>query len=57
MTVGEIIEFCGCASVYLQQNKNDTHVIKNDDLKAIIKNAKVEQFELNFSDKTIKMIK
>ena len=56
MEVGETIEFCGCSSTEIEQVGKHVKIFKGDDIKAIVRNANVDHFDMNFQSRVITMI-
>ena len=55
MEVGEAIEFCGCASTEIKQRGKHVKIFKGDDIKAIVRNANADDFDMNFTSRLITM--
>lgn len=56
MEEGEVIEFCGCPQTRLVQKRKNVWIELDDDVKAVVKNAKVDDFEMDFANKIITMV-
>ena len=56
MEEGEVIEFCGCPQTRLVQKRKNVWIALGDDVKAVVKNAKVDDFEMDFANKIITMV-
>jgi hypothetical protein len=56
MEEGEVIEFCGCPQTRLVQKRKNVWIELGDDVKAVVKNAKVDDFEMDFANKIITMV-
>lgn len=56
MEVGEVIEFCGCPSTKLKQRGKNVWITLGSDVKAVVKNAKKNMFDVDFDAATITMI-
>ena len=56
MEEGEVIEFCGCPQTRLVQKRKNVWIELGDDVKAVVKNAKVDDFEIDFANKIITMV-
>ena len=55
MEVGETIEFCGCASTEIKQRGKHVKIFKGDDIKAIVRNANADDFDMDFTSRLITM--
>ena len=55
MEVGEAIEFCGCASTEIKQRGKHVRIVKGDDVKAIVRNANADDFDMDFTSRLITM--
>ena len=55
MEVGETIEFCGCASTQIKQRGKHVKIFKGDDIKAIVRNANADDFDMDFTSRLITM--
>ena len=55
MEVGETIEFCGCASTQIEQRGKHVRIVKGDDVKAVVKNANADDFDMDFTSRLITM--
>ena len=56
MEEGEVIEFCGCPQTRLVQKRKNVWIELGDDVKAVVKNANVDDFEMDFANKIITMV-
>ena len=56
MKAGEVIEFCGCRYTDMEQRGKDVWIVLGDDVKAVVKGAKEDMFEMDFENKTITML-
>ena len=56
MEEGEVIEFCGCPKTRLVQKRKNVWIELGDDVKAVVKNANVDDFEMDFANKIITMV-
>ena len=56
MEVGEVIEFCGCPQTKLVQKRKNVRIVLGDDVKAVVKNAKVDELDIDFANKIITMV-
>ena len=55
MESGEAIEFCGCASTEIQQRGKHVRIVKGDDVKAVVRNANADDFDMDFTSRLITM--
>ena len=55
MEAGEAIEFCGCASTAIEQRGKHVRIVKGDDIKAVVRNANADDFDLDFTSRLITM--
>ena len=55
MEAGETIEFCGCASTEIKQRGKHVRIVKGDDVKAVIRNANADDFDMDFTSRLITM--
>ena len=55
MEVGEAIEFCGCASTEIKQRGKHVRIVKGDDVKAVVRNANTDDFDMDFTSGLITM--
>ena len=55
MEVGETIEFCGCASTQIEQRGKHVRIVKGDDVKAVVRNANADDFDMDFTSRLITM--
>ena len=55
MEAGEVIEFCGCASTEIEQRGKHVWIVKGDDVKAVVRNANADDFEMDFTSRLITM--
>ena len=51
--VGDVIEFCGCASTRVEQRGRNAWIVKGDDVKAVLKGIDAEAVQIDFSEKMI----
>ena len=51
-----VIEFCGCASTQLVQKGRHVKIIKGDDIKAVVRNVKTSELEMDFVNREITLI-
>ena len=51
--VGDVIEFCGCASTRVEQRGKNVRIVKGDDVKAVLKGVDAELVTLNFTERMI----
>ena len=51
--VGDVIEFCGCASAKLEQRGKNVWLTKGDDVKAVIKGVSVDELDIDFGNKVV----
>jgi len=51
--VGDVIEFCGCASTRVEQRGKNAWIVKGDDVKAVLKGIDAELVTLNFTERMI----
>ena len=56
MEVGEVIEFCGCGATKLVQKRKNVHIVLGNDIKAVVKNAKVDELDIDYANKIITMV-
>ena len=49
----DIIQFCGCASAKLEQRGKNVWLVKNDDVKAVIKGVDVDDLEINYAQRFV----
>jgi Ca2+-binding RTX toxin-like protein len=55
MEAGETIEFCGCASTEIEQRGKHVRIVKGDDVKAVVRNANADDFDMDFTSGLITM--
>ena len=56
MEAGEVIEFCGCPSTKLKQRGKNVWITLGSDIKAVVKNADMNLFDVDFGAATITML-
>ena len=50
---GDTITFCGCASTQIEQRGENAWIVKNDDVKAVVKGVAAEDLQINFDQAVI----
>lgn len=53
--VGDLVEFCGCASTRVEQRGKNAWIVKGDDVKAVLKGIDADSVEINFVDRVISL--
>ena len=54
--VGDTITFCGCASTRIEQRGKNAWIVKNDDVKAVVKCVAAEALQIDFDQAIITLI-
>ena len=47
--VGDRIQFCGCASIRIEQKGRNAWIVKSNDAKAVLRGIDADGFELDFT--------
>ena len=53
---GDSITFCGCASTRIEQRGKNAWIVKNDDVKAVVKGVTAADLQIHFDQAIITMI-
>ena len=53
--VGDLVEFCGCASTRVEQRGKNAWIVKGDDVKAVLKGINADDVEINFVERVISL--
>ena len=54
--LGDLIEFCGCASTRVVQRGKNVRIVKGDDVKAVLKGIDADQLNLDFEERLITLV-
>ena len=54
--LGDLIEFCGCASTRVEQRGKNVRIVKGDDVKAVLKGIDADQLNLDFEERLITLV-
>ena len=54
--VGDTITFCGCASTRIEQRGKHAWIVKNDDVKAVVKGVAADDLQIDFDQAIITMV-
>ncbi len=54
--LGDLIEFCGCASTRVEQRGKNVRIVKGDDVKAGRKGIDADQLNLDFEERLITLV-
>ena len=54
-SVGDLVEFCGCASTRVEQRGKNAWIVKGDDVKAVLKGINADDVEINFVERVISL--
>ena len=54
--LGDLIEFCGCASTRVVQRGKNVQIVKGDDVKAVLKGIDADQLNLDFEERLITLV-
>ena len=50
---GDTITFCGCASTRIEQRGKNAWIVKNDDVKAVVRGVAAEDLQIDFDQAVI----
>ena len=53
---GEVIEFCGCPQIRLVQRRKNVWIKLGDDVKAVVVNAKADNFAIDYTKDIIEYV-
>jgi co-chaperonin GroES (HSP10) len=53
---GDSITFCGCASTRIEQRGKNAWIVKNDDVKAVVKGVAAADLQIDFDQAIITMV-
>ena len=53
---GEVIEFCGCPQTRLVQRRKNVWIKLGDDVKAVVVNAKADDFVIDYTKDIIEYV-
>ncbi len=53
---GDSITFCGCASTRIEQRGKNAWIVKNDDVKAVVKGVTAADLQIDFDQAIITMV-
>ena len=53
---GDTITFCGCPSTRIEQRGKNAWIVKNDDVKAVVKGVAAEALQIDFDQAIITLI-
>ena len=53
---GDSITFCGCASTRIEQRGKNAWIVKNDDVKAVVKGVTAADLQIDFDQGIITMV-
>ena len=51
----DTITFCGCASTRIEQQGKNIRIVKGDDVKAVVKGVRADDFDIDFVNAVITM--
>ena len=51
-----VIEFCGCPSTQLVQKGDNVRIVKDDDIKAVVRGVTKDELEIDFINRVITLI-
>ena len=53
LEVADRITFCGCRSTRIEQRGRNAWIVKNDDVKAVVRGVAAEDLQINFDQAVI----